>query len=131
MRPPYVLLLVSFLTCLACTSPIAAQQETPLDQAVKLANQGNLDRAMTVLRDHLKRNAKDVNARGVLGRILDFDGQPDEAVKIWEEGLTGAASDFTFLVAIGEIRHRQGSDGPTISYRRGTVTANPPKDEAG
>ena len=69
-------------------------------------------------------------ARNVLGHILDFDGRPDEAVAIWEAGLSGEPSDFPLLMAIAEIRRRQGSDGPTISYHRGTVRADPGKNEA-
>jgi cytochrome c-type biogenesis protein CcmH/NrfG len=130
MRPSCTFVFAAVSLSLACAPQIAAQQETPIDQAVKLTNQGHVDRAIAVLRDHLKGNPKDVNARGVLGRILDFDGRPDEAVTNWENGLTGAAPDFDLLMAIGEVRHRQGSDGPNVSYRRGTVGANPSKNEA-
>ena len=64
------------------------------------------------------------------GRILDFDGRPDEAVTAWEASLTSAESDFPLLMSIGEIRHRQGNDGPTVVYRRGMVSFNPSTNEA-
>jgi hypothetical protein len=63
--------------------------------------------------------------------VLDFDGRPDEAVTLWEGGLTGAADDFPLLMSVGEIRGRQGADGPTMVYRRGVVGAMPSKDKAG
>src|SRR6185312_679850 len=34
------------------------------------------------------------------------------------------------LSSIGEVRHRQGRDGPSISYRRGMMSATPGKNEA-
>jgi tetratricopeptide (TPR) repeat protein len=117
--------------CLAHEPPVAAWGDTPTDQAVRLANQGNVDRAIQVLRDHLDKNEKDIQARVVLGRILDFDGRPDEAVAVWEKGLSGGGADFPLLMSIGEIRHRQGQGGPTIIRRRGMIGASPSKDEAG
>ena len=107
-----------------------AQAQSPVDRALQLANQGNLDRAIQVLRDHVGMHANDVQARLMWGRILDYDGRPDLAVTVWEAGLTGAEADFPLLMAIGEIRHRQGNDGPTVVYRRGMVAFNPSKNEA-
>jgi tetratricopeptide (TPR) repeat protein len=130
MQALFGLLFVAASACLSQAATVIAQEDVPTEQAIQLANRGNVDRAIQVLRDHLNKNAKDVRARVVLGRILDFDGQPDEAVKLWEKGLTGTVSDFPFLLAIGEIRHRQGSDGPTVSRRRGMVGAHPSKNEA-
>jgi tetratricopeptide (TPR) repeat protein len=118
---------------LACLSPargIATQGSGPTEQAQEFVNQGNLDRAIQLLRNHLSKNAKDVQAREFLGRILDFDGRPDEAVAEWEKGLNGSQADFPLLMAIGETRHRQGIAGPTISRRRGTILATPSKNEA-
>jgi len=130
MQALFALLFVAASACLSPASAGTAQGERPTEQAVQLANQGNVDRAIEVLRDDLNKNAKDVRARVVLGRILDFDGRPDEAVTLWEAGLTVAESDLPLLMSIGEIRHRQGNDGPTVSYRRGMVAVNPSKNEA-
>lgn len=107
-----------------------APDETIADQAVRLVNQGDVERGADLLREHLRKNETDVRARVILGRILDFDGRPDEAVTLWQAGLTGRDFDWPLLMSIGEIRKRQGNDGPTITYRRGTVTANPSKDKA-
>ena len=76
---------------------------------MQLANQGNVERAIALLLEHVNKNASDVQAQVVLGRILDFDGRPDEAVTLWERGLSGACRPtFRCLMSIGEIRHRQG-----------------------
>jgi Flp pilus assembly protein TadD len=130
MRAQVVLAFVGAAICLPPIAPIVLQDEAPIEQGIKLVNQGNVDRGIEVLRNHLKGHRDDVNARIVLGRILDFDGRPDEAVMVWEAGVSNTAADFPLLMSIGEIRHRQGTDGPTISYRRGMVQANPSKNEA-
>ncbi|MGO9470899.1 MAG: tetratricopeptide repeat protein [Isosphaeraceae bacterium] len=130
MAARFALFLMAAWACFSPASVFTAQEDSPTEQAVQLANQGNVDRAIQVLRACLDKSAEDVHARFVLGRVLDFDGQPDEAVTVWEAGLTGAESDLRLLMAIGEIRHRQGNDGPTVSYRRGMVAVNPSKNEA-
>jgi tetratricopeptide (TPR) repeat protein len=114
----------------APSATVAAQDNSPIDQAAQLVKKGNIDLAIDRLRGHLKQNATDGKARVYLGQILDFDGRPDEAVALWEQSLTGALSDFDLLMLIGEIRERQGQDGPTISRRRGMVGAQPSRDEA-
>jgi len=130
MQARFTLLFVAASACLSPASAVTAQGDGPTEQALQLANQGKVDRAIEVLRDYLNKNDNDVHARVVLGRILDFDGRPDEAVTLWEAGLTDAVSDLPLLMSIGEIRRRQGNDGPTVSYRRGMVGANPSKNEA-
>jgi tetratricopeptide (TPR) repeat protein len=130
MQTLSALLLVAASACLSPAFRVVAQEDGPTAQALRLANEGKVDRAIDILRDHMNKHAKDVNARIVFGRILDFDGKPDDAVTMWEAGLTGAASDFRLLMSVGEIRHRQGSDGPLVSYRRGMVGAIPSTNEA-
>jgi tetratricopeptide (TPR) repeat protein len=130
MRALVVLSFAAIVICGAPIAPIMAQDEAPTEQAVRLVNQGKVDRGIEILRNHLKGHGDDVNARIVLGRILDYDGRPDEAVTVWEAGVSKTAADFPLLMSIGEIRRRQGSDGPTITYRRGTVQFNPSKNEA-
>jgi tetratricopeptide (TPR) repeat protein len=78
----------------------------------------------------LAGHADDVEARVVLGRILNFDGRPDEAVAVWEAGLESAAADYPLLLSIGEVRARQGNSGPTVTERRGTLSVEPSKDKA-
>ncbi len=118
-------LLAATAFCSSAPAPIKAQQDSPTNQAIRAVNQGNVEGAIDLLNKHLEKDAKDVQARVVLGQILDFDGRPDEAVKLWERALTGAETDFTLLMSIGEIRQRQGRDGPTISNRRGMLQVKP------
>ena len=101
----------------------------PLEPVLTLLNQGKIEEGERMLRQRLKDNPDDSAARRLLGRVADFDGRPDEAVKTWEEWLKQTAEDFPLLMEIGQIRARQGRDGPTISYRRGMVTAQPSSDE--
>ncbi len=118
-------LLAATAVCSSAPAPIKAQENSPANQAIRAVNQGNVEGAIDLLNKHLEKNGKDVQARVVLGQILDFDGRPDEAVKLWERALTGAETDFTLLMSIGEIRHREGRDGPTVSNRRGMVQVKP------
>jgi tetratricopeptide (TPR) repeat protein len=103
---------------------------TSVKQATQLANEGKIQRAIEILQDAVKKDAKDSPARIALARILDCDGRPDEAVALWEQGLSNAPDDFSLLMIIGEIRHRQGRDGPLISRRRGMIGAFPGKNGA-
>lgn len=123
---------MSALVALCLAASLATpRQESPTRQAVRLVEQGDVDGAMKLLRDRLAKDEKDGSARVVLGQILDYDGRPDEAVAVWEKGLTGGPADLNLLMSVGQIRHRQGQDGPSITRRRGMIGAMPGKDEAG
>lgn len=102
----------------------------PTVRAQVLLNQGNVEEAERLLRDHLKTKAGDQEARILLGQVLDFDGRPEEAASIWKEGVSGGAVDLALWMHIGQLRARQGSDGRTLTRRRGTTTANPDRDPA-
>lgn len=115
--------------CLATPVAARAQRGSPAEEAMELARQGKVDRAVELLRQHLQRSAKDAEAREALGNLLVYDGQSDEAVKQWERCMTGAESDYRFLMAIGDARLRQGQDGPYITRRRGMIGAAPNQDK--
>ena len=61
MRAPVVLSFVAIAICLAPVAPIVAQNEAPVEQAIKLVNQGNVDRGIELLQGHLKGHPNDVN----------------------------------------------------------------------
>jgi hypothetical protein len=65
--------LATILLVLTARAPAAGQGHTPTKEAIKLVNQGNVDRAILVLSEYLKKNGKDVQARVALGQILDMD----------------------------------------------------------
>lgn len=111
--------------------PESDEMPAAAKEAIGQANRGDVEGAIRGLREHLAREPKDVRSRFVLGQILDFDGRPDDSVATWEEGLAGVPEDYPLLMAIGEIRRRQGSDGPTMSYRRGMLGARPSMGVAG
>ena len=111
-------LLAATAVCSSAPASIKAQENSPTNQAIRAVNQGNVEGAIDLLNKHLEKNGKDVQARVVLGQILDFDGRPDDAVKLWEGALTGAETDFTLLMSIGEIRQRRAAMG-----RRSAIAA--------
>ena len=80
----------------------------PLEPVLTLLNQGKIEEGERMLRQRLKDNPDDSAARRLLGRVADFDGRPDEAVKTWEEGLKQTAEDFPLLMEIGQIRATAG-----------------------
>ena len=110
---------------------IQAKPSDAVEQATTLARQGNFDRALEVLDKAIRENPKNSAARLLLGQILQFDGQPDKAVATWEAGLTNELTDVPLLVAVGEVRLRQAQDGPTVAYRRGTISVQPNQNGAG
>jgi tetratricopeptide (TPR) repeat protein len=107
---------------------LGSSQPEGLPEALALFHQGKIEDAERLLRRVLKEDVEDVSSRLLLGGVVDTDGWPDEAVKIWQEGLTGEVEDFPLLMNIGQVRARQGRDGPGIMLRRGTVTAKPVRD---
>jgi tetratricopeptide (TPR) repeat protein len=123
-------LLTAAMVCITAAPYVKAQEDSAANRAIRAVNQGNVEGAIDLLNKHLEKNSKDVQARVVLGQILDFDGRPDEAVKLWERALTGADTDFPLLMSIGEIRSRQGRDGPAVSNRRGMVQVKPSTNKA-
>jgi tetratricopeptide (TPR) repeat protein len=100
------------------------------ERAIALLNQGRVEEAEQMLRERLRSTVGDNEARILLGRVLDFDGRPEEAVKVWKEGISGGDADFALWMYIGDLRARQGEDGPTLTRRRGTMTAQPDRDQA-
>lgn len=116
--------------CLALPAAFC-DDAVPIQKARTLANQGQVDKAIDVLRGHLDKNSHDSDARLFLGSLLDFDGRPDDAIKLYEAGLTGRAVDFPLLIEIAETQQRLGEEGPSITRRRGMITASPNRDPAG
>jgi tetratricopeptide (TPR) repeat protein len=130
MRTHFFWVFIAGALFLAVSTTALAQSDSPIEKAIQLANQGNFKGAMDLLRDHVNKNGKDVRARVTLGQMLDDDGHPEDAVTLWERGLTGETADFPLLMSIGEIRHRQGEEGPAITHVRGMVGARPSKNDA-
>lgn len=126
--------LVSLCLAIFALSAVAQQADTasgkkgPPAGVIALLNKGRISEAEQMLRNHLKQHPDDQPTRGLLGQVLDFDGRPNEAIKVWEAGLRGKEADFPLLMSIGELRARQGRDGPTLTRSRGTLKAQPNRD---
>lgn len=118
--------------CICCLgiSSFAAQDDSVRDRALRLLRQGDVKSAIQLVHSALGNNPTDVPTRLFLGQIVNFDGKPEAAIRIWKEGLTGGGSDFALLMSIAERRRLQSEDGPTVEHRRGSVTYHPSKDEA-
>ncbi len=131
MRTVLIHLAVTLFILLTCSHIPAGATETSnsYEQANNLAMQGRVNEAIKLLEKHLLQIDSDNKARMLLGHLFDYNGQPDEAVKIWEKGLDGSLDDLDFLWLIGELHLRQGTDGSTVQYKRDTVSYSPTKDK--
>lgn len=109
----FVVFLASALSC--------AGGESVAERAEALARRGEIDPSIELLRKHLEGTPGDVQARMLLGHILIYDGRPDEAEKNWRAGLTDKETDLPLLLALGRLLSKQGEEGPTVSYKRGSV----------
>lgn len=98
------------------------------ERATALLNRGAVEEAEKTLREHLRQDMRDQPARVLLGQVLDFDGRPEEALSTWQAGIVGESSDSIYWTQIGNLHARQGSEGPTVTYRRGSVTTRPERD---
>jgi tetratricopeptide (TPR) repeat protein len=79
--------------------------ETPqmrqLHQALSLAEHGNAQEAMNLVRDLLQQNPKFVPALKLKGMLLEEGGQTTEAAAAYEEGLQLAPNDPDLLLKTG------------------------------
>jgi tetratricopeptide (TPR) repeat protein len=108
----------------------SADRDSVRERALSLLRQGEVKRAIQFVHTELGKNPKKVPLRMLLGQIVDFDGKPEAAIRIWKEGVSGQAADFPLLMSIAERRRMQSEEGPTVEHKRGSVTYNPSKDEA-
>lgn len=117
------------IVLLTGATAFAAETPSVRERALALLGQGEIKSAIQLVHSELGRNPKDVSMRQLLGRIVDFDGKPEAAIRIWKEGLTGAPSDYPLLLSIADRRRMQSEDGPNVTYKRGSVSYGPSKDE--
>src|SRR5688572_8506587 len=94
-------------------------------QGLDLLEKGRVEDAEKLLREALAADGADAEARLTLGRVLDWDGRPDEALKTWEEGLLGKAGDVPLLSAMARLHLRRAADGPLVTRRRGAMSISP------
>ena len=108
--------------------------ETATDSAMGMANSGDIDGAMALLTQLHREGAGTVQSHLMLGSLLDFDGRPEEAIRMWEAGCNSTPEDITLLMTIAGLRREQAKNGAQYSHRRGIAKYRPkqpgePSDE--
>lgn len=125
--------IICLLGLLAVSPPSTATAAVPAtsvrDQALARLRQGDVKTAIQLVNTALGADPDNTELRQLLGRIVDFDGKPEAAIRIWKEGLRDKDSDYPLLISIADRRRRQSEDGPTITYKRGAVSYGPSKDK--
>lgn len=124
------LMITLALGIVACADGRQPGDDDLLERVSAMLRQGKIEQGQQALRQHLESNQNDSTARIMLGRVLDYDGRPDEAVQVWEEGLRQGPDDISLLMMIGQLRAQQGRNGPTVTSRRGMVKTEPSRDKA-
>jgi Flp pilus assembly protein TadD len=109
---------------------LADETESVVQHAQAIVQQGQVENGIALLERRIAEAPDDLDTRLYLGRLLDFDGRPEEAVKVWQAGTTDDKPNADLLMAIGQVRNRQGKDGPGMSYRRGIFTAKGKLDKS-
>ncbi|WP_027001498.1 tetratricopeptide repeat protein [Hugenholtzia roseola] len=98
----FCLFSVSFLT-----SPTAKAQHD-VEEALDYFRLGNLSQAQQMLEENLRLDAQDISSRLYLGLMVEYLGETEKAISIWEAGLCGKSSDFDLYMQIGESYYRRG-----------------------
>jgi chemotaxis protein methyltransferase WspC len=79
-----------------------------LEDAVRLANQGDLDQAATCCEDHLRRHGPSANAFHLLGLVRDAAGNPTDASKYYRKALYLDPEHHETLVHFAFLVEQQG-----------------------
>ena len=90
-----------FLTALACSAVLLAQR-APVEQAWDLLAKGERQQAIRVLREIIKNNPKDAEARLVLGSVLMEDGERSESIAHLSEAVRLRPGSAQAHNALGE-----------------------------
>jgi Flp pilus assembly protein TadD len=91
------------------TAHTAKAQHT-LDNILELLNQGEIMVAQRLLLENLEYNDRDIDSRVLLGNILTYTGKPEDAVRIWLQGLNNTAADYPLHMSVADARMQQASE---------------------
>ncbi len=122
-------LLALLASCLTWVTNAASDSARVRDRALHQLSQGDVKSAVRLVNTALGAEPTNTELRLLLGRIVDFDGKPEAAIRIWREGLCGNKRDYPLLISIADRRRRQSEDGPNVTYKRGGVSYAPATDK--
>jgi len=104
---------------------VAGKETVPRDSPIfSLA----ADEAIKILQQQLQANPGDDMARTRLGQMLAYQGEMDEALITWQEGLDGAGDDAELWLQIGDLYRAQAEKSEAIiqaSAGSGGLNGNP------
>jgi protein O-GlcNAc transferase len=96
------------LPMLLLVSGLAPAQRKPVDEAWDLLAAGKREQAISVLRDIITLNARDADARLLLGSVLAEAGNRAESIPQLEEGVRLLPNSAEAHHALGEALHNFG-----------------------
>jgi tetratricopeptide (TPR) repeat protein len=99
------------LLCLLSVSFLVGQTaraQHDVEEALDYFRLGKLSQAQEMLEENLRLDAQDIYSRLYLGLMVEYLGETEKAISIWEAGLCGKSSDFDLYMQIGESYYRRG-----------------------
>jgi tetratricopeptide (TPR) repeat protein len=100
-------------------------QQSPLDEAWKLAADGNTDQAIQVAQRAVTANPRDVDARLLLGSLLMEKGERDESIHQLSEAVRLRPNSSEAQNALGEAYHSFGDSKSARRPFENSVALNP------
>ncbi len=98
---------VRVIAVLVCCG-LARAQKKPVEDAWDLLSAGKREQAVRVLREAVKANAKDADARLLLGSVLAENGDRAESIPLLQEAVRLRPSSAEAHQALGEALHNFG-----------------------
>ncbi|PPR35251.1 MAG: TPR repeat-containing protein YrrB [Alphaproteobacteria bacterium MarineAlpha6_Bin4] len=90
-----------------------------LQELIKLYESRNLDEAEVEVKNLLKQFPDNITCLNIYGVILDSKGQPEEAIKVYQQALQINENSAETHFNMGSILHRQGRGNEArISYEK-------------
>jgi YaiO family outer membrane protein len=88
------------------------------------------DHAAVLYREYLERRPEDDEVRGLLARVLSWQGRHDEAVALYQDILTRYPTDIDVRIAFARVRSWQQQFAESATLYRGVLEEDPKNIEA-
>ncbi len=88
------------------------------EAAAERVRKKQVNKGILLLKEYLKHH-RDAKTRRYLGRLINYNGNPDRAVEVLKAGLRDRRSDVQLLKSIASIRKQQAREGPGVDRKRG------------